>query len=76
MVVFWDIQYSGAELFLSAFIDQSTSDASRSSERARSFARVSACLSALEGILKGSSSFSPARRYGSYVIPSLSTVVK
>eukprot|EP00804_Cyclotella_cryptica_P021844 CCRYP_000825-RB/>CCRYP_000825-RB protein AED:0.05 eAED:0.05 QI:342/1/1/1/1/1/9/177/1131 len=46
-----------------AFIDQSSTDASRSSERAISFARVSACLSALEGILKGSSSFSPARRF-------------
>lgn len=33
------------------------------SERATSVARVSACLSALEGVLKGTSSFSPIRRY-------------
>lgn len=50
--------------FLRAFVDQySTSESSRSPEHARSFARVTACLSALEGILKGSSSFSPIRRY-------------
>ena len=41
----------------------SASESSRSPEHARSFARVTACLSALEGILKGSSSFSPIRRY-------------
>ena len=43
-----------------SFVDQrSTSTA----QGARSIARVSACLSTLEGILKGSSSFSPFRRH-------------
>lgn len=48
----------------SSFVDQySTNESSRSPEHGRIFVRVSACLSALEGILKGSSSFSPIRRY-------------
>ena len=48
----------------SSFVDEySTNDSSRTSDSARRFARISACLSALEGILKGSSSFSPIRRY-------------
>jgi hypothetical protein len=54
-----------------SFVDQySTSESSRSPEHARRFARVSACLSALEGILKGSSSFSPIRRlvYNMYCV--------
>ncbi|KAL7551063.1 hypothetical protein ACHAWF_014264 [Thalassiosira exigua] len=48
-----------------SFVDQCSSsmDFSRNSERARSITRVGACLTALEGVLKGSSSFSPIRRH-------------
>mmetsp|Transcript_20449 Transcript_20449/g.44383 ORF Transcript_20449/g.44383 Transcript_20449/m.44383 type:complete len:1312 (+) Transcript_20449:63-3998(+) len=48
-----------------SFVDQcsSSGDFSRNSDRARSITRVSACLTALEGVLKGSSSFSPIRRH-------------
>lgn len=46
-----------------SFVDQYSTTDSRSFEHAKSIARISACLSALEGILKGSSSFSPIRRY-------------
>jgi hypothetical protein len=43
-----------------SFVDQHSAS---TVQDARSIARVSACLSALEGILKGSSSFSPIRRF-------------
>lgn len=43
-----------------SFVDQRSAS---TAQGARSIARVSACLSALEGILKGSSSFSPFRRH-------------
>ena len=43
-----------------SFVDQHSASTARS---ARSIARVGACLSTLEGILKGSSSFSPFRRH-------------
>ena len=47
-----------------SFVDQRSSsmDLSGNSEHATSITRVSACLTALEGILRGSSSFSPIRR--------------
>ena len=52
-------------VFVRSFVDQCSSsmDFSQDSDRARSITRVSACLTALEGVLKGSSSFSPIRRY-------------
>mmetsp|Transcript_22201 Transcript_22201/g.36299 ORF Transcript_22201/g.36299 Transcript_22201/m.36299 type:complete len:1318 (-) Transcript_22201:84-4037(-) len=43
-----------------SFVDQRSASTAQS---ARSIARVSACLSTMEGILKGSSSFSPFRRH-------------
>mmetsp|Transcript_21613 Transcript_21613/g.52202 ORF Transcript_21613/g.52202 Transcript_21613/m.52202 type:complete len:1326 (+) Transcript_21613:117-4094(+) len=48
-----------------SFVDQCSSsiDFSRDPDRTRSIARVRACLTALEGVLKGSSSFSPIRRH-------------
>lgn len=48
-----------------SFVDQCTSsmDFSPNSERGRSITRVSACLTALEGVLRGSASFSPIRRH-------------
>ena len=45
------------------FVDQSSSSMDFTSERARSITRVGACLTALEDVLKGSSSFSPIRRH-------------
>ena len=47
-----------------SFVDQCSSsmDFSRDSAQARSITRVTACLTALEGVLKGTSSFSPIRR--------------
>jgi len=48
-----------------SFVDQcsSSTDFSRNSERARSITRLSACLTALEGVLKGTASFSCIRRH-------------
>lgn len=47
-----------------SFVDQcSAMDLARNSERARCITRVSACLTALEGVLRGTSSFSPIRRH-------------
>eukprot|EP00584_Thalassiosira_punctigera_P026636 CAMPEP_0172578504 /NCGR_PEP_ID=MMETSP1067-20121228/138769_1 /TAXON_ID=265564 ORGANISM="Thalassiosira punctigera, Strain Tpunct2005C2" /NCGR_SAMPLE_ID=MMETSP1067 /ASSEMBLY_ACC=CAM_ASM_000444 /LENGTH=1253 /DNA_ID=CAMNT_0013371201 /DNA_START=412 /DNA_END=4173 /DNA_ORIENTATION=- len=48
-----------------SFVDQCSSsmDFSRNSERARSITRLSACLTALEGVLKGTASFSCIRRH-------------
>jgi len=43
-----------------SFVDQRSAS---TAQGARSIARISACLSTLEGILKGSSSFSPFRRH-------------
>lgn len=43
-----------------SFVDQRSAS---TAQGARSIARVSACLSTIEGILKGSSSFSPIRRH-------------
>ena len=47
-----------------SFVDQCSAsmDFSRDSAQARSITRVTACLTALEGVLKGTSSFSPIRR--------------
>mmetsp|Transcript_26731 Transcript_26731/g.55214 ORF Transcript_26731/g.55214 Transcript_26731/m.55214 type:complete len:1342 (+) Transcript_26731:142-4167(+) len=48
-----------------SYVDQTSASIEllKSPEKARSVARISACLSALEGVLKGTSSFSPIRRY-------------
>ena len=47
-----------------SFVDQCSAsmDFSRDSAQARSITRVTACLTALEAVLKGTSSFSPIRR--------------
>ena len=47
------------------FIDgmSSSADVGSNPERTRTIVRVGACLTALEGLLKGSSSFSPIRRH-------------
>jgi len=47
-----------------SFVDQCSSsiDFTSDSDRSRSITRVTACLTALEGALKGTSSFSPIRR--------------
>ena len=47
-----------------SFVDQCSSsiDFTSDSDRSRSITRVTACLTALEGVLKGTSSFSPIRR--------------
>ena len=47
-----------------SFVDQCSSsiDFTNDSARSRSITRVTACLTALEGVLKGTSSFSPIRR--------------
>lgn len=66
MVPFLLVASQVTDFFISrSFVDQCSSsiDFSRDSDRARSMTRVSACLTALEGVLKGSSSFSPIRRY-------------
>ena len=49
-------------------------DFSHDSDRARSITRVSACLTALEGVLKGTSSFSPIRRYVQLLLTNLWTL--